>query len=219
MNVRSLPAIALLVCVVAGGACSDRRAEPTAVAAAIATLTPMRTATPTRTATPAITQTSEPTPSLSDALPCEAGQLNAVAKIGESALAGGGLFGYITISNDSPTPCMVGGRPVVSLVDGDGNPLPIAPDTHAQPTPVIEVLLNREASTRIYFTWLNWCPPGAKERSSNPLPSGGVRLLIMVRGGQVVASDERGAPLRTGGPRCMDPTASMSLSVGAFGAG
>jgi hypothetical protein len=116
------------------------------------------------------TMTTQPTPSPSPAVAaCTSGQLRAV---GTMEGAAGSREGDVALTNLSDQTCTVQGTPVITLLDGNLDPItsdvtfdtsPPAWEANGQPQPegwpVVSVAPGDVASVRI--RWSNWCPDGA----------------------------------------------------------
>jgi hypothetical protein len=143
--------------------------------------------------------------------PCGTDQLEArPAGLGG---AGGSMAGGFLLRNAGAEPCVLLGRPAVAFVDGAGHRLPIKDDaTDDRPVPIVleaDVALPAEGSEvpaglgSVFLVWSNWC---------GPAPASSFGLLVTPPDGGVIPVPMEPTSL----PRCDDPRAPSTVSVGPF---
>ena len=121
--------------------------------------------------------------------------------------ATGALAGVVTVTNVSSSSCFLGSSPNLSLIDSNDAELPVSVTSSA---PAGEDLLVPGGSTSFFLVWRNWCG----QLGSNSV---NLRLSVGMASTPVIAPirGAGGGPL-TGLPRCDDPSASSTLSIGPF---
>jgi len=139
-----------------------------------------------------------------DVRPCSASDLDASA--GWQG-ATGSMLGGVVFTNRSSDPCLLTGRPVVQIVDGQGEPLPVVQTIGRDESPGVLVIVQpqEQAFASIHW-WPQWCQP-------SPVPP--LTLHLRLPGGSELV-----APVRNGGtPRCDAPermTTNSVINVGTF---
>jgi len=159
------------------------------------------TATPTATRAPAA---------------CVASSLS--AKAGYQG-ATGSMAGAIIFTNSGADQCTLQGTADVTLVDANGDKLPINQkmvnlDGSEQP-----VTLDPGGQASLFFVWSNWCPAGTTETSSAGPIAGGLSIVVTLhdsRGSLTVPVVSAGSAIDVLPPRCDVPGRDSTISVGTF---
>jgi hypothetical protein len=153
-----------------------------------------------------------PTPtSVPSAAPCTADQLGVAAYAGGAT---GSMAGGINVWNTGPAPCLISGRPLITILNKSGEPLlldegPMPSDSASQvvlsaggssPAPEKGASVGTGGAE---FFWSNWCGRALD------LP---LAVVVTLPDGSVIRSG------RTidGVPRCDAPKSPSSLTVGNF---
>ena len=154
-------------------------------------------------ATPVPSPTPEPTPNPSSLPTCSAPGLLLAPTGWEGAT--GSLAGGASVINISDTPCRVGGKPAVELLDSSGSV--IAAGSEATPGSADSVALPSGGTAVAALVWDNWCGPAPHYPLS-------LRITLPQVGGQLTAA-LRGYFAGAMGalPRCDTPGAGSSIGV------
>ncbi len=160
---------------------------------------------------------STPTPSATRTpVACGAAQLSAKASYQGAT---GSMAGAIIFTNSGSTQCTLQGTAEVTLIDANGDKLPVVQKMMSLDGSERPVTLDPGRQASLFFVWSNWCPAGTAETSSASPISGGLSFLVTMRdssGTVTVPVESVGSTNGNLTPRCDAPGRDSSLSVGAF---
>ena len=160
---------------------------------------------------------STPTPSATQTpAACGVSQLSAKASYQGAT---GSMAGSIIFTNTGSDQCTLQGTADVTLIDANGDKLPVVQKMMSLDGSEHQVTLDPGTQASLFFVWSNWCPAGTAETSSASPISGGLSFQVTMRdsSGTVTAPVESvGSTNGNSTPRCDAPGRDSSLSVGAF---
>ena len=150
--------------------------------------------------------TPDGTPDDSQAPPCSARNLGAVA--GWQSV-GGAMEGAVSVMNTGEAICALEGRPGIHLLDAEGKLMPVANLDQATEGDGERLLLRAGEKAFVRFVWNNWCGTAAGPYSlAVALPEAGGQLTVP-------GLDPEGNKLTTA-PRCTDRNVSSTITVDQF---
>ena len=160
---------------------------------------------------------SAPTPSAARTpAACASSGLSAVARYQGAT---GSMAGSIVFTNTGTDQCTLQGTADVTLVDPNGNKLPVNQKMISLDGSEQTVTLDPGGQASLFFVWSNWCPDGTAETSSAGPISGGLSFVLTMRnshGTLTIPVESAGSTSEALTPRCDVPGRDSTLSVGTF---